>query len=41
MFKLKKILNKHNNAPEFELLKISSSTVGQKGAVYALQDGEL
>jgi hypothetical protein len=41
MFKLKKILNKHNNAPEFELLKISSSTVGEKGAVYALQDGEL
>ena len=41
MFKLKKILNKHNNAPELETLDMSDSTYGAIEYIYTLCDGQL
>ncbi len=41
MFKLKKILNKHNNAPEFEVQKMSYDAIGVKEAVYLFSSSEL
>ena len=41
MFKLKKIINKHNNAPELEIQEMSSSCIGEPEFVYYLSNGEL
>ena len=41
MFKLKKILNKHNNAPEYEKLLVSSDTICKPENIYNLQEGNL
>ena len=38
MFKLKKILNKHNNAPELEVFDMDSSTVGEMEKIIAVAD---
>ena len=41
MFKLKKILNKHNNAPEMEKLNLMNDTLGKKECIYFIHYGEL
>lgn len=41
MFKLKKILNKHNNAPEMEKLNLIGDTLGKKECIYFVRYGEL
>ena len=41
MFKLKKILNKHNNAPEIEILHLINDCVGQRECIYFVNYGEL
>ena len=41
MFKLKKIINKHNNAPEIEVQTLTTDITGNWENVYLLRDGEL
>ena len=41
MFKLKKILNKHNNAPEIEIHEMEGTSIGKIEHIYALCDGAL
>ncbi len=41
MFKLKKILNKHNNAPELEFQNVSYESYGRRERVYVLENGML
>lgn len=41
MFKLKKIFNKHNNAPELEEQKISYDSIGEREKIYVLEEGSL
>ena len=41
MFKLKKILNKHNNAPELEILPVALDTIAVRESIYYLSQSEL
>ena len=41
MFKLKKILNKHNNAPEVEKMSLQYDTIGEKECIYYVYYGDL
>ena len=41
MFKLRKIFNKHNNAPELEIQKISYESFGRRDRIYVLEEGLL
>jgi len=41
MFKLKKILNKHNNAPEIEILPLEASSYSKPGQLFLASNGEL
>ena len=41
MFKLKKILNKHNNAPEIEILDMEQATIGAMERIYYLTNAKL
>lgn len=41
MFKLKQIINKHNNAPEMENIYMEDTTTGETEYIYVLRDGML
>ena len=41
MFKLKKILNARNNAPEYEIWDLNNAVLGTPGNIYTLFDGML
>ena len=41
MFKLKKIFNKHNNAPELEIQRMDYDSIDERDIIYCFHDGML